>query len=139
MKREIKFRAWNGANWYVFNFETFAHATVNTMNRVLAKESTVVCQFTGLHDKNGKEIWEGDILLVPDTYTDVIVEGRGPTEPDNHLLPVEFRDGEFGIEVKENKNVLTKGFRSLSFLTEEIGVDETEVIGNIYENPELLK
>jgi uncharacterized phage protein (TIGR01671 family) len=75
-------------------------------------------QFTGLFDKNGKEIYEGDILK--------------PINPpsqkkDNRF--VEYVDGSFCYNDKYN------GSRSLNHRLTKLFL----VIGNIYENPELLK
>jgi uncharacterized phage protein (TIGR01671 family) len=97
-------------------------------------------QFTGLKDKSGKEIYEEDILLIPDTYTDRILDdGSGPTENNAHLAPVKFQDGSFGIDIQETGNDFgTKGFWSFSDIHRDFGMMEFEVIGNIYENPELV-
>lgn len=69
-------------------------------------------QFTGLHDKNGKEIYEGDFLVSPFTGEPV------PVIYDREYCQFTFGGAEFGVEVK-HKNL--------------------EVIGNIYENPEYGK
>ena len=70
-------------------------------------------QFTGLTDKNGKEIYEGDILK----------EGRGDS---SFIYTVIWRTGSWHVE----------GIGSTTFLKSI--VPDSAVIGNIYENPELL-
>ena len=75
-----------------------------------------VGQYTGLHDKNGKEIYEGDIVTGLFNHTDIIghiVYGSDATFFIN-------RKGLYGIGLNN-------------------ATDWLEVIGNIYENPELLK
>lgn len=104
MSREIKFRAWDGEEMHYSEkdgLQTF-FAYVGSE----AWESCPLMQFTGLTDKNGKEIYEGDV---------VILEGGHPME-------IKFIWG--------------------AFLADRIyGGQEAyrmEVIGNIYENPELI-
>lgn len=78
-------------------------------------------QFTGLYDKDGKEIYEGDILKWD--------KGR--------LYVVKFLDGMFYASVEECNEGILGGF-PLHRLTEyEDG--KCEIIGNISDNPELLK
>ena len=55
MKREIKFRAWNlDDGMLYFDFDSFQKDYYDQYGNIM--------QFTGLTDKNGKEIYEGDIL-----------------------------------------------------------------------------
>jgi uncharacterized phage protein (TIGR01671 family) len=75
-----------------------------------ALESVELMQFTGLHDKNGKEIYEGDILKTPYNNAEV-----------------KFKDGQFGI--LKNNSRYGRDFTSC--------MSNFEIIGNIYENPEL--
>lgn len=94
-------------------------------------EPNTVGQFTGLQDKNGKDIYEGDIV------TDFIHEGKpfGVIEWHN--------DGYFFINVDFNKKQQYQG--SFTPLGEMIRVEindhplDVKVIGNIYDTPQLLK
>jgi transposase-like protein len=61
------------------------------------------------------------------------------TEPHNHLAEVKYGNGEFVFVVTDNADVLRAGTYTWNALCEETGVDGLKVIGNIYENPELLK
>ncbi|MBE3145100.1 MAG: hypothetical protein IMZ61_14455 [Planctomycetes bacterium] len=75
-------------------------------------------QFTGLHDKNGKEIWEGDV-----------VTGTVHEYFDGKYI-INFDEGVFSVRVSDEYNPC---------LYEGIPEKQLKVIGNIYENPELLK
>ena len=89
------------------------------------KPETIV-EFTGLYDKNSRPIFEGDILTLEDTYNG----------------DVQFSWGVFGIEwteMKRHKNLRGFGARH-NLRTFEDGVNEDlEIIGNIFDNPELLE
>lgn len=70
-------------------------------------------QFTGLYDKNGKEVFEGDVVKLP--------AGN---------MRVSFSDGAF-VLIPPKTNVI---YEALGLIE-----DEYEIIGNIHENPELLE
>ncbi len=78
-------------------------------------------QFTGLHDVHGKEVFEGDIVKIPDDYNTF---GRNAGE----ILKVAFDSGCFRLKRPNSKG---RGFYFEDNNT-------VEIIGNIYENPELL-
>lgn len=79
-----------------------------------------VGQCTGLCDKNGKKIFEGDIVLGLFLF-DISINAI-----------VRFRDGAFGLEWHRGEIIEFNAFTSLCNITYEI-------IGNIYDNPELLE
>ena len=80
--------------------------------------------FTGFCDKNGKKIYEGDILQYPDDFIEYAL--------------VVFDECAFYVEMHEHEN----GRADQSDLLSQVYYaqkDELEVIGNIWENPELIK
>ena len=85
-----------------------------------------VGQFTGLLDKNGKEIYEGDIVRYQDTMG-------------YHFIGlIGFDEGRFGFVNKRGIGTLNKdGVYSDGYCTVPYTIDY-EVIGNIHDNPELL-
>lgn len=117
--REIKFRAWEkDAMRYDVQKDWSSHG--NSFGHVLQDKGTVVMQFTGLKDKNGKEIYEGDILQ---------------HEPDGnmpHHYIVVYWDGVMAAYYVKFQN--SNGTDLLEGYTKR-----HKIIGNIYENPELLK
>lgn len=84
-----------------------------------------VGQFTGLQDKNGKEIYEGDILMC--------IGERNDNKGRKYYRKVLFDNGAFGMTVPE--------YKFISALCNHVvnGKLNWEVIGNIYDNPELLE
>jgi len=110
MKREIKFRAWDDIEMvYISDLFWFEENHFSSVNDNLGHK---LMQYTGLKDKNGKEIYEGDIV-------------KGDL---GHVGTVEYNAPSF--EVRWNDGDCCKIFDAVH------GV--IEVIGNIYENPNLL-
>jgi len=103
--REIKFRAWDKqANCMIGGGGMQLNATTGTLDSL---PSVVVMQYTELHDKNGREIYEGDIIVAEYHWE----------KPHMIELPEDY------------------------YWFSEVALEDgdMEVIGNIYENPELLR
>ncbi|WP_392389528.1 YopX family protein, partial [Lacticaseibacillus paracasei] len=83
-------------------------------------DDSVLLEYTGLHDKNGREIYEGDIVR---TGTDNI------GDPDPMIGQVIMREGSWLIENEKMQEAIE--------LFSEI--TSREVIGNIFEDPELME
>lgn len=143
MSREIKFRAWVGKMEYditVGKFGTFFvnkdkngdglderdSATLTPFNTKL--DGAVLMQYTGLKDKNGKEIYEGDIFQA-------ITDDSTHSENDTVNDVIFSTDGGWQIRAK---NYFDYRFNH-GLPIEWGGWREVVIIGNIYENPELLK
>lgn len=115
--RDIRFRAWDKLDK---KFVKYTIMTVEGLLGVSRPENYELMQYTGLKDKNGKEIYEGDILLVDGhRYCEVIWH--------KHIAGFDTRyikgaSNRILFEALENNQIETR----------------CEVIGNIYENPELL-
>ena len=114
--RQVKFRYWNGSK--VLNQE----AIINHLNKYIARNDKHLMQFTGLFDKQGVEIYEGDICRC---YGGIQAFGQYEY---SGIYEVKYTGNGFDM-IKDNCGY---GWG----LSETI--DEIEVIGNIYENPELL-
>lgn len=125
--KKNKFRAWHKEKkcWISLhnNGYSFNPANGQIYYRGLNITSRIeLVQYTGLNDKNGKEIYEGDIVRV----NKLTFENSGPL-PEN--LVVKFYNGMFQL------------FRDDEYLygLHLMYIEDGEVIGNIYENPELLE
>lgn len=119
--REIKFRAWDTKEktmikdiWIVPECNWGVYSDNDAL--LISNENVVLMQYTGLKDKNGVEIYEGDILKMHE-YIDCVI----------------WRDDLCGFSFKGDK-----GRMNLVDWLEHGQYSDPEVIGNIYENPELL-
>ena len=90
---------------------------------MVEEKDAVLMQFTGLKDKNGKEIYEGDVMQ----DKNVLMKGV------DEFGEMVFKDGKFQLKIHM---VGKDGYNYFDLIN---CWDDFEIIGNIYENPELLK
>lgn len=106
-------------------------------------ENEQIMQFTGLKDKNGREIYEGDILKMTGRWfiqSDSYLE-NGFTEEDHDctwigevaILP------SMGVVMRVRRRIVDEVEQHPIKYNKKVSGIRSEVIGNIYENPELLE
>lgn len=145
MQDRFKFRAWlKNENRYgyllnLFNcgsnsqYEVEEYDEQGNHYTVYSADEVILQQYTGLKDKNGKLIFEGDIVFYPDEYC-----RRNKYEI---YLEIVWKEGEYsaqGFFTTKSSNLQFRDYHLVDF-TREDGLMDVEIIGNIYENPELLE
>jgi uncharacterized phage protein (TIGR01671 family) len=125
--REIKIRAWDKKNkkWldgneWAFDPETSKGWYLEFGEMMDEIEDIVIVQYTGLKDKNGKEIWEGDLIQNEDGRICEVIWFQNYGQWDAFVKKIIKHDSASGFSPEEWWHCI-------------------EIIGNIYENPELLK
>jgi|SRR3990167_5855617 len=121
--KEIKFRAWDKRakmmkfGFFVGSIDGKARAVerIEPVQLSLPDDDLKLMQFTGLKDKNGKEIYEGDILS---------------------SKPLTKKETE---RIGTSNNIVVEWNKEYACFNIGYPEYEHEIIGNIYENPELLK
>lgn len=134
---EIKIRVWDGKEMH-YDVQNFGEGQfyrawgLLALGEVLADESMRAMLFTGLKDRNGRKIYEGDVVrLVKHLRFDDCID-----------MEVQFHNGSFvmvytGAQGGAGRSKYSEAFHSPMF--DPCRRDTMEVIGNIHENPELLK
>ena len=112
--REIKFRAWDETEKHMYNWENLLNQNLKNIFTITEQCGYVLMQYTGLKDKNGKEIYEGDI--VKSFFVDTDEAGNETYK--YYIMEVKYDEILCSYKIDKFMNL--------------------EVIGNVYENKELL-
>ena len=127
MTREIKFRAWDKKqNQMVLIDPPRYHEKIGALvmySSVLISDEMELMQYTGLKDNNGKDIYEGDIVNLTTNH----IADLNPDWPKKTSK----------VEVKWENAMFKFGDMTMNYMP--LRNAELKVIGNIYENPELLE
>ena len=131
----LKFRAWDKANKEMLKIDVIdfflkgIRVLEHNGNSFFMKFSDVKrMQSTGFHDKNGVEIFEGDIINSGYLFKGSPFEEEDEYEEEKGV--VTFFNCGFNIEFKNHINL---------FIDIILSCEDLEVIGNIYENKELIQ
>lgn len=151
----LRFRAWNKATKEMYEVDDimsidFGESKISVKTLFFERTNyydfndIVLMQSTGLRDKNGKEIFEGDVLKFNDSWDDCCYEGYvdGEIEGVNYVEIQSESTGFIFCKTKYPDSSLFYYANEEHLTFQEILTDsdfEFEVIGNIYENPELLE
>ena len=120
MEREIKFRGKRANGIWKVNKSITQRLSGKILLGGYAVNPYTIGQFTGLKDAKGKDIYEGDIL-----HTDL----------ERDYLIVVFRNGAFMFDCFDEKHY----YDFMTYAEDDSGIINLSIIGNIYDNKELLK
>lgn len=146
--RKIKFRAWDEEDERMYYSGKVIITFNGYLEEVYARHGNTLfklidyklMQYTGLKDKNGKEIYEGDILSYKHiTYSDCSKTKIEEIEEESFIEIITYSPMA-SIVKPHSKNVKCFGYDNVNkeCLILDLTSDEVEVIGNKFENPELL-
>lgn len=131
--REIKFRAWDITNKKMI-LEPYlhfvnGHSFFLQQDKVRSDLEFTLMQYVGLKDKNEKDIFEGDIFTTKKTAYKIFCLGGA-----YGYAPIHTHTKELADAIKQAGHI-----PFFPFITYPLKQSKLEIIGNIYENAELLK
>ena len=142
----IKFRIWDKAKKHFCDYENtrndprgydewygdLTQTFKETLNSIQEDDNLIIQQFTGLKDNNGKEIYDGDIVRGQESTFDKNANG---------WIDGEFENSHIWYDCHSATLVASQNhpYSETSFVFTSYSLFNIEVIGNIYESPELLK
>ena len=147
--RPIKFRVWHKPEQKMHYYlkAKFGQGTNITLegkfkdvDRITTKtvdnDDLEVMQFTGLFDKNGKEVWEGDIVEIRNLEP-IDPIGRGP-ENKAFRVQVVWYDFGFSFVRRRDDGTIVSHSSGLEFRSAYYKNSEIEIVGNVWEHPHLI-
>ncbi len=139
MKRLIKFKLWDAANSIMMYDDFVVHGTglIFVSDNTRSAEYVTLLQLTGLNDKRGKYIYEGDILKCWDSSAKDVTWGLDKI----HIGIIEYTPNCYSLKVPGKliyDGGAVKQWEKDTYLDSWCNAENIEVIGNIYENPELI-
>ena len=134
--RDIKFRGKTYEGKWMYGYYYYGHrndehiivTNFQELDDFIEVIPETVGQYTGLMDKNGDKIYEGDIIYYKNTMHDSQLDGA--------YSKVEYRLGEYVLRFSNNKRLSMTRFEQRILVD---GASELTVKGNIHDNPGLLK
>ena len=123
MNRELKFRVRDNEQK---KFEYFKLSNITIPDRLLSQHTYPVQQYIGLKDKNGKEIYEGDYINFSCNWT-VCLGDKDIVEYKNQYVHYDSTIASYVFGHREEFTILDK-----------IMLETIEIVGNEFENPELI-
>ena len=150
MNRSIEFRVWDKDNEEMVSspitlcrkFDADRGCGEVFVNKIFTDRDYIFMQFTGLTDANGVKIFEGDIVEFYDGFAECISTSNGwelnPDDVRKGVIGYSDKIGSFVILGKDNKPLVLYKDSSKTYHYSIENTSDIQVIGNIFQNPELL-
>lgn len=127
MNRTIKFKFWDWDKRTMIDGVPAMNQTIGHLN----VNAYIPLQSTGLHDKTGKEVFEGDILETEQTQ----VRDMADEDPYHRVVKWDDEEAGFTFYWNDNKTKQTSGYKLCRATLE----NTFKIIGNVFENTKFLR